>query len=441
MTRVVRGAIPATTTIVSVSAGLYHSLILGDDGFAYGWGNNGSGAVGDGTNTNAYSPVQVSLGQMPSANLVSVSANQWASFGVTADGKIYAWGAAWNAQIGNGSSDVNSPIPVAQGEIPAGVTFTSVSHNGTDYQTLALGSDGNIYGWGMNNVGQVGSGSATVRIRTPQKVAPAPPTLTPASQTVTVTVGSAVAGIRPLRTVGVAGAPSYSVAPALPAGLSLDAASGAVSGVPTATSASATYTITVTGAVSGRASAKLTLSVVAAAGPSRFSSVALGASHTLAVGADGWAYAWGKGANGQLANGSTASAAAPTPILRGAVPVGVRIVQVAAGATASLALGSDGYLYSWDPMRSASWGWARGRSPSPSIRRPLSASPAAPSRPTSRSPRSAEPPTRSMRSVAIAKSMHGATTQRARSGMERRPVRCGNPRSWGIGRLHGGRGG
>lgn len=78
----------------------------------------------------------------------------------------------------------------------------------------------------------------------------------------TVTAGSAIDPIVPA-TIKRTGTPAWSVAPALPAGVTLDAATGTVSGTPTAVQASTTYTLTMTD-LSGTASQPFTLQVNAA---------------------------------------------------------------------------------------------------------------------------------------------------------------------------------
>ena len=75
-------------------------------------------------------------------------------------------------------------------------------------------------------------------------------------------VGTAIGNVNPT----VTGTPtSYSIAPALPAGLSLNTTTGVISGTPSATAASATYTVTATNA-GGSTTATLTI-VVNSAGP------------------------------------------------------------------------------------------------------------------------------------------------------------------------------
>ena len=74
------------------------------------------------------------------------------------------------------------------------------------------------------------------------------------------TVGSAITSVNPAVTGTV---DSYSISPALPAGLSIDPTTGVISGTPTVTATSAIYTVTATNA-GGNTTATLTVAVVAA---------------------------------------------------------------------------------------------------------------------------------------------------------------------------------
>ena len=73
--------------------------------------------------------------------------------------------------------------------------------------------------------------------------------------------------------------------------------------------------------------------------------VTCGSSHMLAINTDGYLYSWGSNANGRLGHGTTASA--------DSVNVPTRVgnennwVDIAVADGASLAINSDGYLYTW----------------------------------------------------------------------------------------------
>ncbi|GJG96849.1 kelch repeat-containing protein [Cupriavidus pauculus] len=106
------------------------------------------------------------------------------------------------------------------------------------------------------------AGSATARVQIEvRSVAAAPVSLSYREATVTYAAGQAIAANTP--TSGGGPITAYSIAPALPAGLSLDAQTGIISGTPTATTAAATYTVTGTN-VTGSTAATLQITVIAA---------------------------------------------------------------------------------------------------------------------------------------------------------------------------------
>jgi alpha-tubulin suppressor-like RCC1 family protein len=76
---------------------------------------------------------------------------------------------------------------------------------------------------------------------------------------------------------------------------------------------------------------------------SNVSQVAAGYDHSLAVISDGSVWSWGSHTFGQLGTGSTLSAASPQ-LVSG---ISGTITQVAAGWNHSLALGSDGTVWAW----------------------------------------------------------------------------------------------
>ena len=75
----------------------------------------------------------------------------------TASGEIWGWGDNSTGVLGTASSETNvtSPAKIA---LPQGVTSVSVSA-GFDH-VLMLASDGNVYAWGNNDAGQLGNENA-----------------------------------------------------------------------------------------------------------------------------------------------------------------------------------------------------------------------------------------------------------------------------------------
>ena len=68
----------------------------------------------------------------------------------------------------------------------------------------------------------------------------------------------------------------------------------------------------------------------------------------MAISSDGNAYAWGSNSNGQLGDGTTIDRSAPITVRK---PTGTSkdftYTQVSAAGPHSLAIGSDGYVYAW----------------------------------------------------------------------------------------------
>jgi len=88
-------------------------------------------------------------------------------------------------------------------------------------------------------------------------------TLTPSSSSLKYFTGSAITPVT-LTGANFNGAPTFQITPSLPAGLSFNTTTGAISGTPTVPKTDTRHTITATGAVSGSATATLTLTVAPA---------------------------------------------------------------------------------------------------------------------------------------------------------------------------------
>jgi hypothetical protein len=94
-------------------------------------------------------------------------------------------------------------------------------------------------------------------------------TMTPAAQTVSATVGTAITSTTAYTTTGIAGTRVFAVSPSLPAGLSINTSTGVISGTPTASAVAATYTVTATdGTSSATATVTITVTGTATLSPS-----------------------------------------------------------------------------------------------------------------------------------------------------------------------------
>jgi alpha-tubulin suppressor-like RCC1 family protein len=117
----------------------------------WGWGNNEDGQLGDGTLTGHSTPERVT-GLPVSIAGISVG-GQFAEV-LGTDGSVWGWGTddVGQLNIAPPSAAVTRPVSV----IAAGSRITQISAGFA--HMLALRSDGTVLGWGWNFFSQLGNG-------------------------------------------------------------------------------------------------------------------------------------------------------------------------------------------------------------------------------------------------------------------------------------------
>jgi alpha-tubulin suppressor-like RCC1 family protein len=165
----VRVSLPSGVTPTAIAAGYESGYAIGSDSHLYAWGANSDGELGDGTTTNADTPVQVSLAAGVTATAIAGSNST--AYAIGSNGKLYAWGENNDGQLGNGTTSTSgTPVQVS---LPSGVTAEALASGGnTGY---AIGSDGKLYSWGEDTSGQLGDGTTSgsdtpVRVSLPSGV-------------------------------------------------------------------------------------------------------------------------------------------------------------------------------------------------------------------------------------------------------------------------------
>ena len=125
-------------------------------GEGYAWGFNGFGQVGDNTTTTRRSPVTM-IGGITNWSTVSAGINH--SLGIISSGIAYAWGFNGYGQLGDNTTvSKRSPVTVV-----GGITNWSQLAGGIN-QSLGLTTTGIAYGWGLNDVGQLGDNTTSSRL-------------------------------------------------------------------------------------------------------------------------------------------------------------------------------------------------------------------------------------------------------------------------------------
>ncbi|WP_295394559.1 RCC1 domain-containing protein [uncultured Thiodictyon sp.] len=146
-------------TIAQVSAGTYHTCALATDGTAACWGSNGYSALGDGTNADSWVPVAVDRsGVLNGKTIAQVSVGSYHTCALATDGTAACWGLNGNGALGNGTtSDSCVPVAVDRSGVLNGKTIAQVSAG--NLYTCALATDGTAACWGYNGSGQLGNGT------------------------------------------------------------------------------------------------------------------------------------------------------------------------------------------------------------------------------------------------------------------------------------------
>ena len=289
------------TNVIDIAAGDYHALAVRSDGSVWAWGYNAYGQLGNGTTVNQSTAVQVS---QPTgfANLTGVAAGSYFSVALKNDGTLWTWGHNDYGQLGNGTTTDNS-IPsqssACTGLPPLNSTTASpwsARLSASQTHSVAIKPDGSVWGWGLNEYGELGDGTTITHFL------PVASVMTGATQISTGWYHTLA--VRSDRTAWAWGYNGYG-----------NLGDGTNTNRPTPVQV------------------QLLTGVIG---------VAAGQYHSVAVKSDGTVWGWGYNGYGELGDGTTTERTSPVQaiLLTGAI-------QVAAGSNHSLALKSDGTVWAW----------------------------------------------------------------------------------------------
>jgi alpha-tubulin suppressor-like RCC1 family protein len=161
----------AGRTATAIAAGRYHACALLDNGTVKCWGSNASGALGQGSTTNAGDGVGTLMSALSAIDLGTgvtaraIDGGHQFTCALLSDGKVKCWGENGFGQLGLGDTNDRGD---AANEMGANLPAIDFGTNKTA-TAIAVGAEsacailnlGEVKCWGRNNDGELGQGNTT----------------------------------------------------------------------------------------------------------------------------------------------------------------------------------------------------------------------------------------------------------------------------------------
>jgi alpha-tubulin suppressor-like RCC1 family protein len=164
------GGFGLLTGVTDLDFGSGHGCAVKADGTVWCWGDNGWGALGDGSNQNRSSPVQVTrwLGALLEG-VVAASTGTHHACALRGDGSVWCWGLNSRGQLGRNTqhgslntADFYAGQVLGQDAVGYLTDVTQVEAG--EAHACAVRSDGSLWCWGGNVYGELGDGTTTDRL-------------------------------------------------------------------------------------------------------------------------------------------------------------------------------------------------------------------------------------------------------------------------------------
>ena len=144
-------------TTWATTGGIYNfTIAIKTDGTLWSWGLNGAGQLGLGDTTTRSSPVQV--GALTTWSIAKGGGNM--TIAIKTDGTAWSFGQNNRGQLGNSPS---YPYPFESSPVQIGALTTWSGIACGDQHTISTRTDGTLWSWGYNDIGQLGIGSTSYK--------------------------------------------------------------------------------------------------------------------------------------------------------------------------------------------------------------------------------------------------------------------------------------
>ena len=153
----------AKKTFCLIGCGSTHAMAIDKNGQLWGWGSNLRGQIGDNTNNFPITPVSV-VGTKKTFCKISGGANHTAA--IDKNGQVWCWGNNVWGNLGNNTVTTTQKTPVSIWGNKK--TFCKIS--GGANHTVAIDKNGLAWGWGYNSSGQLGNNKSNTSALTPVSV-------------------------------------------------------------------------------------------------------------------------------------------------------------------------------------------------------------------------------------------------------------------------------
>jgi alpha-tubulin suppressor-like RCC1 family protein len=140
--------------VTSVAAGGNFSCAVREGGLKC-WGSNNAGQLGNGTYEGSASPILVPGME---SGVSAVATGVFHACAVKANGEVWCWGENFAGELGDGTT-LSNPSPVKVASLEGGIQALTLGGS----HTCALTKAGGVKCWGGNSSGQLGDGSTTDR--------------------------------------------------------------------------------------------------------------------------------------------------------------------------------------------------------------------------------------------------------------------------------------